>query len=126
MSEQWRGLHNHDRHDDYTQEECYCNQCDEACFPPDPCLPCRCCLAAEVEALRAQAQEMKQQAHTSVSHALAEERAERAEAQVAAVRQVRDEWERIGQAFAVYAARLDLSRDGAIRDIDRALDGGDA
>jgi hypothetical protein len=64
------------------------------------------------------------ESHTCDEVDAAESRADRAEEQVQRVRELRDEWERIGKAFAVYGARLDLIRSGAIRDIDRALDGG--
>jgi hypothetical protein len=52
MSEQWLGLHHHDRHFvTFEGGACHCDECDVSL-----CLPnrlCRCCLAAEVEALRA-------------------------------------------------------------------------
>jgi hypothetical protein len=53
MSARWLGLHNPERHRiDGSYSWCaFCAAPDVAdCFPDDPC---RCCLAAEVEALRA-------------------------------------------------------------------------
>jgi hypothetical protein len=59
-----------------------CDACWGVCLPQ---WRCRCCLTTEIEALRARVQEMSQQAYTSISHALAEERAEKAEAEVEAL-----------------------------------------
>ena len=52
MSEQWLGLHNPDRHFvTFEGGACHCDECGVAlCLPNHPC---RCCLAAEVEVLRA-------------------------------------------------------------------------
>lgn len=59
MSE-WYGLHNPKRHTPdvpawYGQTACW--ECPDA--PCSPEYPCRCCLAAEVEALRAQVQRVR-------------------------------------------------------------------
>jgi hypothetical protein len=59
MNERWRGLHNPDRHrlimpSVSVAVQCSCgNLCDER-------YPCQCCLAAEVEALRAQVQRVRE------------------------------------------------------------------
>jgi hypothetical protein len=52
MSEQWMGLHNPQRHEKVYERkwDCVCLLCRGRCAE-DEC--CRCCLAAEVEALRA-------------------------------------------------------------------------
>ena len=50
MSAQWRGLRNPDTHGTTSDGEPYC----ESCGVCDEGWRCRCCLAAEVEALRAQ------------------------------------------------------------------------
>ena len=52
MSAQWRGLRNPDTHGTTSDGEPYC----ESCGVCDEGWRCRCCLAAEVEALRAQVQ----------------------------------------------------------------------
>ncbi len=52
MSEQWRGLHNPERHfSAFGTGTPLCDECDDAlCVPSNPCY---CCLEAEVEVLRA-------------------------------------------------------------------------
>ncbi len=51
MSERWMGLHNHERHAPTSVTDmAWCNVCDGPCYSPEAC---RCCLAAEVESLRA-------------------------------------------------------------------------
>ena len=52
MSEQWQGLHNPNQHKRY-KDECRCVGCGDYEWCASE-YPCRCCLAAEVEALRAQ------------------------------------------------------------------------
>lgn len=65
MSEQWMGLHNHGWHGEYSlalnAAPCM-NPKRVACFDEwcAPDAPCRCCLAAEVEALRAQVQRVRE------------------------------------------------------------------
>ena len=56
MSEQWLGLHNQDDHEwGWGERDAWCTTCEGPrrdrgqCFAKEPC---RCCLAAEVEALR--------------------------------------------------------------------------
>ena len=61
MSE-WKGLHNPERHLIVNAARmCTCTRCAERwgvwC---GPVYPCRCCLAAEVEALRAQVQAVRE------------------------------------------------------------------
>lgn len=63
MSEQWLGLHNPERHEPYAGQfagyaECLpvLGGCLAECGEDDPC---RCCLAAEVETLRAQVQAVR-------------------------------------------------------------------
>jgi hypothetical protein len=56
MSEQWMGLHNHDRH---FYSPGYGDRCGK-CWYCSPETPCYCCLQAEVEALRAQVQRVRQ------------------------------------------------------------------
>lgn len=66
MSE-FRGLHNPERHRLLSDGTTFCDDsdedvetywgCIEDCYPDDPC---RCCLAAEVEALRAQVQRVRE------------------------------------------------------------------
>ena len=98
MSEDvWRGKHNPDRHVPMAPNDAECRWMLGGCRTP--CLPerlCFCCMEedhrAEVEALKARVQEMSQQAYTSVSHALAEERAEKAEAAIQRVRDVCKEY----------------------------------
>ena len=66
MSAQWRGLHNPDTHGTTSDGEPYC----ESCGVCDEGWRCRCCLAAEVEALRAQVQAVRalcQSARVSIS-----------------------------------------------------------
>jgi len=64
MNERWRGLHNPDRHrlimpSVSVAVQCSCgNLCDER-------YPCQCCLAAEVEALRAQVQRVRELANAN-------------------------------------------------------------
>ena len=54
MSEQWRGLHNPERHEpDMLGVIARCATCGDTGGLCHPDSPCRCCLAAEVEALRA-------------------------------------------------------------------------
>ena len=57
MSEQWLGLHNADQHERIagTLAACSCSDCG-FCHPG---WFCRCCLAAEVETLRAQVQRVR-------------------------------------------------------------------
>ena len=98
MSE-WRGLHNPERHNfqpDVTDETgtltavCWERTCSgHECYEN---YPCQCCLAAEVEALRAQiaaARELLALIDPDEIDAL-QERAERAEAQVQRVREALD------------------------------------
>jgi hypothetical protein len=56
---QWRGLHNPERHfSAFGTGTPLCEECGDAlCVPSNPC---RCCLAAEVEALRAQVQRVRE------------------------------------------------------------------
>ena len=58
MSEtkQWMGLHNHDRH---FYSPGYGDRCGK-CWYCSPETPCYCCLQAEVEALRAQVQRVRE------------------------------------------------------------------
>ena len=50
------GLHNHDRH---FYSPCYGDRCGK-CWYCSPETPCYCCLQAEVEALRAQVQRVRE------------------------------------------------------------------
>ncbi len=65
MSEQWLGLHNEQWHQGYSLA-LNATRCENprrgACFDEwcAPDKPCRCCLAAEVEALRAQVQRVRE------------------------------------------------------------------
>ena len=56
MSEQWLGLHNQDDHEwGWGERDAWCTTCEGPRRDRGQCLakePCRCCLAAEVEALR--------------------------------------------------------------------------
>lgn len=54
MSEQWLGLRNPDLHEVSMLTAAHCRYDFELCLPNRPC---RCCLAAEVEVLRAQVSE---------------------------------------------------------------------
>ncbi len=54
---QWRGLHNHNRHFYSPGYGNRCGKCSGGYCHPDT--PCRCCLAAEVEALRAREQAVR-------------------------------------------------------------------
>lgn len=63
MSEQWRGLHNQDDHEwGWGERDAWCTTCEGPrrdrgqCFAKEPC---RCCLAAEVEVLRAQVERVR-------------------------------------------------------------------
>ena len=64
MSEQWLGLHNEQWHQGYSLA-LNATRCENprrgACFDEwcAPDKPCRCCLAAEVEVLRAQVQRVR-------------------------------------------------------------------
>ena len=86
MSEQWRGLHNPERHfSAFGTGTPVCDECDDAlCVPSNPCY---CCLAAEVEALR---EKVKQ--HEVVFKVQAEALKSTRE-QVQRVRAVADAWE---------------------------------
>ena len=105
MSEQWMGLHNEERHRVLPTGMAFCDGCDddvdrywgclEDCAPNDPC---RCCLAAEVEALRATVQR---------------------------VREVADDWDRLAALLTSHGVRHDLDVQHAAQRLDRALDGGD-
>ena len=55
MSQKWMGLHNHDRH---FYSPGYGDRCGK-CWYCSPETPCYCCLQAEVEALRAQVQRVR-------------------------------------------------------------------
>jgi hypothetical protein len=57
MSEQWQGLHNPNQHKRY-KDECRCVGCGDYEWCASE-YPCRCCLAAEVEVLRAQVQRVR-------------------------------------------------------------------
>ena len=57
MSEQWQGLHNPNQHKRY-KDECRCVGCGDYEWCASE-YPCRCCLAAEVETLRAQVQRVR-------------------------------------------------------------------
>jgi hypothetical protein len=56
---QWRGLHNPERHfSAFGTGTPLCEECGDAlCVPSNPCY---CCLEAEVEALRAQVQRVRE------------------------------------------------------------------
>ena len=58
MTEQWRGLHNEDQHEYPSDSGAYCRTCAGVVCWEDT--PCYCCLAAEVEALRAQVQAVRE------------------------------------------------------------------
>ena len=89
MSEQWKGLHHHDRHVTAaplgrTIVVCELGMaCREVC---SEAYPCKCCLQAEVEALRDEAHLIELSCGDWKKRALA------AEAQVQAVREVCDKW----------------------------------
>ena len=55
-TKQWMGLHNHDRH---FYSPGYGDRCGK-CWYCSPETPCYCCLQAEVEALRAQVQRVRE------------------------------------------------------------------
>ena len=55
-TKQWMGLHNHDRH---FYSPGYGDRCGK-CWYCSPETPCYCCLQAEVEALRAQVQAVRE------------------------------------------------------------------
>lgn len=57
MSEQWQGLHNPNQHKRY-KDECRCVGCGDYEWCASE-YPCRCCLAAEVEVLRAQVERVR-------------------------------------------------------------------
>ena len=67
MSEQWRGMHNPERHSQFEVgggvvcERCWTGTVAAVCYQDQPC---RCCLAAEVEALRAQVQRVRWMCNT--------------------------------------------------------------
>ena len=58
VSEQWLGLHNQDDHEwGWGERDAWCTTCEGPRRDRGQCLakkPCRCCLAAEVDNLRAQ------------------------------------------------------------------------
>jgi hypothetical protein len=56
-TKQWMGLHNHDRH---FYSPGYGDRCGK-CWYCSPETPCYCCLQAEVEALRAQVQRVREE-----------------------------------------------------------------
>ena len=59
--EQWMGLHNPERHEpDMLGAIARCATCGDTGGLCHPDSPCRCCLAAEVEALRAQVQRVRE------------------------------------------------------------------
>ena len=58
MSEQWQGLHNPNQHKRY-KDECRCVGCGDYEWCASE-YPCRCCLAAEVEVLRASVQRVRE------------------------------------------------------------------
>lgn len=64
MSEQWLGLHNQDDHEwGWGERDAWCTTCEGPRRDRGQCLakePCRCCLAAEVEVLRAQVQAVRE------------------------------------------------------------------
>jgi hypothetical protein len=62
MSEQWMGLHNPERHRPGVGA---CSVCETLCWGPQPC---KCCLAAEVEALRAERDRFANQLVVRVAH----------------------------------------------------------
>ncbi len=110
MSEQWKGLHYHDRH---FYSPGYGDRCGK-CWYCSPETPCYCCLAAEVEALRAQ-------------NAALIGMVERDTAAIQRVRRLRD----------TYAQMRDDVLDGKggptqiglgvlVNNLNRILDGGDA
>lgn len=106
MSE-WRGLHNHERHSRFevgggvTCERCWAGDYRAVCYPDQPC---RCCLAAEVEALR---EKVKQ--HEVVFKVQAE-----------ALKSTREQMQRVRDAIQVAD---DLWDADLVRSILRALDG---
>jgi hypothetical protein len=58
---EWQGLHNPERHEvvwvTKRHQRIRCRECDGYfCYPESPC---RCCLAAEVESLRAQVEQYR-------------------------------------------------------------------
>ncbi|MBK8168450.1 MAG: hypothetical protein IPK64_21075 [bacterium] len=60
---QWRGLHNPERHDEMPLGIYGCWHCARNGDPHEDCTPdwpCYCCLAAEVEVLRAQVQRVRE------------------------------------------------------------------
>lgn len=93
MSEQWLGLHNHERHRPVAYDETHCTLCREYCDPRGGASYCRCCLMEERTIL------------TTANEVL--------RAQVARVREVHDLYSRLA---APYAPSL-------IRDLRDALDG---
>ncbi len=58
MSEPWRGLHNPERHFHSPGYGDRCGKCSGGYCHPET--PCRCCLAAEVQLLRAQVQAVRE------------------------------------------------------------------
>lgn len=95
MSERWMGLHNHEQH---CEGFAYllCKKCGWMRCSPDSY--CRCCLAAEVEVLRAQVQR---------------------------ARRLGGAWETQAREFSAQGVALDLNRAYAARCLADALDGGD-
>jgi hypothetical protein len=83
MSEQWRGHY------------ARCLECENLCASGEPC---RCCLAAEVEVLRAQVQR---------------------------ARRLGGAWEAQAREFSAQGVAFDLNRAYAARCLADALDGGD-
>lgn len=60
---EWRGLHNHEQHEYPSDSGAYCRTCAGVLCWRDT--PCRCCLAAENEALRAQVQRVRELANAN-------------------------------------------------------------
>ena len=92
MSE-WHGLHNPERHAQFGESVI----CDQAsCLECEPAHPCRCCLVAEVEALRARNETLiatiQRQDSTFERQMEEHEELEALRAQVQAVRQLREQW----------------------------------
>ena len=153
MSEQWRGLHNPERHfSAFGTGTPLCDECDDAlCVPSNPCY---CCLEAEVEVLRAFVPESLRYPKRNGEfinigpecfsdeeelvicwkgrnyyadpadevNLIAEVEALRA--QVQRVREVADDWDRLAALLTSHGVRHDLDVQHAAQRLDRALDGG--
>lgn len=116
MSEQWLGLHNHDRHE-RNGLAAWCSNEEITCAEH---YPCRCCLAAEVEALLTWATEEGYAPYLSMR-----KRALAAEVQVQRVREVIDEGRKDrGWGHDDDFDDYDAGWDRCANDVERALDGG--